>query len=442
MHDVETELQPIERLPHSVAVEQGILCGLLQYPALFPQVVGLLQPEHFYSNVHQAIFQAMLDCFEQQVPLEPIALTQALEVSGGLAMAGGSAYLYDLLLGSNPDVQVLNDASLKHWTKLLIDLARRREVILACQDIADSAAQRDQSTYLEEAENLLYLISETFPTDTMEAFDPIEEAIQQLEAETNSPNGVTGLSTGFPTLDNSTHGFQPWQLITVSARPGGGKSAFALNVACHVVLQERKPVLYISLEMTASELMKRAIKAKAGNPKDMDALKIAAMAWKPFQKDLIIEDAAGQTLAAIQSKILKAKKRRPDLALVVVDHIGLIASEPNGKQQNRAYEIQAITSRLKTLAKTIQVPIIQLAQMNRAVDARQDKKPMLSDLRDSGGIEMDSDIVLFTNIERMEDRKPTGVASLTIAKQRDGVQMEIPLLFVPHLTRFREKLMP
>ncbi|WP_373531764.1 replicative DNA helicase [Vampirovibrio sp.] len=442
MHDFETTLQPIESLPHSVAVEQGVLCGLLQYPALFPQVVSLLQPEHFYSNAHQAIFRAMLNCFEQQVPLEPIALTHALEVSGSSAMAGGSAYLYDLLLGSNPDVQVLNDASLKHWSKLLIDLARRREVILACQDIAESATNRGEATYLEEAENLLYLISETFPTDTMEASDPVEEAIKQLEEEASSPNGVTGLSTGFPTLDNSTHGFQPWQLITVSARPGGGKSAFALNLACHVVLQERKSVLYISLEMTASELMKRAIKAKAGNPNNLDALKLAAMAWKPFQKDLMIEDAAGQTLAVIQSKILKAKKRRPDLALVVVDHIGLIASELNGKQQNRAYEIQAITSRLKTLAKTIQTPILQLAQMNRAVDARQDKKPMLSDLRDSGGIEMDSDIVLFTSIERFEDRRPSGVASLTIAKQRDGVQMEIPLLFVPHLTRFRERPWP
>jgi len=425
--------------PHNFDAENALLAGILSKPALIAQTVGLLRPEHFYSPSAGHAYSGMIACFESQVSIDPISLNDMLKQMGKLEAVGGAAYVFDLMLDSDPSVQVLDEGTLRYWMKRLIDLAQRRETIKTCELIQKSAHDISDKTYLQDAENLLFTLAESFPNQTSTSINPIDEAVLQLEAEASSPNGVTGLRTGFPTLDRITHGLQPWQLITVSARPGGGKSAFALNVACHVVMEEKKAVLYISLEMTAAELMKRAIKAKAGNPAALDALKAAAMAWQPYQPDLMIEDAAGQTLSAIQASILKAKKQRPDLALVVVDHIGLIMPEAKSKNQNRAYEIQEITSRLKTLAKTIQVPILQLAQMNRAVEGRQDKKPMLSDLRDSGSIEMDSDIVLFTNIERYEDRSPSGNASITIAKQRDGVQMEIPLLFVPHLTLFKEK---
>jgi replicative DNA helicase len=425
--------------PHNLDAEQAILGGILSNPERITAVIGTLKPEHFYNTVNENAYRAMLDCFDAQLPLEPIAINDFLKQNGKLDAVGGAGYVFDLMLYSSASAPVLDEISLRYWTKRIIDLAQRRETIKACRLIEQNAQDISEKTYLQDAENLLFTLAESFPDQTSTSINPIDEAVLQLEAEASSPNGVTGLRTGFPTLDRVTHGLQPWQLITVSARPGGGKSAFALNVACHVVMEEHRPVLYISLEMTAAELMKRAIKAKAGNAAAMDALKAAAMAWQPYRSDLIIEDAAGQTLSAIQASILKAKKQRPDLALVVVDHIGLIMPEAKSKNQNRAYEIQEITSCLKTLAKTIQVPILQLAQMNRAVEGRIDKKPMLSDLRDSGSIEMDSDIVLFTNIERYEDRSPSGNASITIAKQRDGVQMDISLLFVPHLTLFKEK---
>lgn len=424
--------------PSSTDAEQAVLSGILNHPELMNHAVGVLQPEHFYRTAHQEIFSAMLACFEQGAPIEPVAVTDALKVADALEAAGGNSYVWDLCLGSNPNALVINSDSLIYWAKLLIDLARRRELIITCNDIQESARDRSHKAYLEEAESLLFLLSDTYPEVGEAQADPLDEAIASLEREINTPSGVTGLSTGFPTLDKSTHGFQPYQLITVSARPGGGKSAFAMNVASHVVMEERKPVLYISLEMMASELVKRVLKAISGTDVNLSRLKQSAQDLRPYMKDFILRDAAGQTFAAIQSQILKAKKARPDLGLIVIDHLGLIASDPKAKQQNRAYELGIITGKLKTLAKAIQTPILQLAQMNRAVENRQDKKPQLSDLRDSGSIEMDSDLVLFTDIERDEKRKPTGNATLTIAKQRDGVQVEIPLVFVPHLTRFKE----
>ena len=439
MHDVDELMPEVVLPPSSTDAEQAVLSGILQQPELITHAVGLLQPEHFYRSAHQEIFRAMLACFEQGAPIEPIAVTDALKVADTLDIAGGGSYVWDLILGVNPNAQAIDLVSFRYWAKQLIDLARRRELITACHDIQESAHDRANKAYQEEAENLLFLLSDAYPDVDEAQENPLDAAIASLEQEITSPKGVTGLSTGFPILDRSTHGFQPFQLITVSARPGGGKSAFALNVASHVVMNERKPVLYISLEMMASELVKRVLKAMAGTDVNLSRLKQSAQDLQPYMRDFILQDAAGQTLAAIQSQILKAKKARPDLGLIVIDHIGLIASDPKAKQQNRAYEIQQITSRLKSLAKTIQVPILQLAQMNRAIEARQEKtKPQLSDLRDSGSIEMDSDIVLFTHIERDENRKPTGNACLTIAKQRDGVQVEIPLVFIPHLTRFKE----
>lgn len=432
-------MDDIQIPPHSLDFEIGVLSGILHYPELMSQAVGILQPEHFYNPVHQKIFIGMLDCFAKQAPIEPGTISAEMAVSGELDRQTIQRYMLDLLLSGSMKASVIDAYSLKYWTKKLVDLARRRELITVCHDLRESAVDTTDSTYMEQAENLVFLLSQAYP----DAEEPtsagyVDEAMSTLQQELSAPNGLTGLSTGFYALDKATHGFQPYQLITLSARPGGGKSAFALNVASHVVLKERKPVLYISLEMTSAELMKRLIKARAGTDMNFNRLNEAAQFLRPYQKDFMLEDAAGQTLAAIQSKILKAKKQRPELGLIVVDHIGLIASDPKARAQNRAYEIQAVTSRLKTLAKTVQTPILQLAQMNRQVDVRQDKKPVLSDLRDSGSIEMDSDIVLFTHIERDEDRKATGEATLTVAKQRDGVQMDIPLSFTPHLTLFRD----
>lgn len=441
-----TELLDLERMtqspPNSRDAEQAALSAFLQNPELLEHAVGILQPEHFYTQAHGLIYKGMVECFELQAPIEPVAVADALRRGGSLDAAGGSGYVWDLLIGSNPNVSIINRQSLLYWVNILIDDARRRELINSCHDIVDSAHDRNEKTYLEQAENLLFWINEAFPDVTKPVNqDVIGSAMASLREEANAPGGITGLSTGFPSLDRITHGFQPFQLITVSARPGGGKSAFALNVAVHVVLKEKKPVLYISLEMTSAELMKRVIKQVADSEKDMSKFEQAEQTLMAHEHHFIFEDAAGLSLAAIQSRILKAKKAHPDLGLIVVDHIGLIASDPKAsKNQPRAYEIQQITSRFKVLAKTVKVPIMQLAQMNRAIEGRQDKnKPQLSDLRDSGSIEMDSDIVLFTHIERDDERRPTGMATLTLAKQRDGVQAELPLLFVPHLTLFKEK---
>ncbi len=443
MNDLDDSLLLDEVLttPRNIDAEQGVLCGILNQPELIASAIGLLKPEHFYTTAHAEIYRAMADCFERQAPIDPVTLGEALRVAGKLEQVGGASYLYELLIGANPNAQVMNDYSLRYYGRMLIDLSVRRNAIHAGHQLVESAQDISNAAYLSEAENLLFVLAESQTDQRQQSVDHLAQALAQIEEMATACNGVTGLSTGFPTLDATTHGFQPWQLITVSARPGGGKSAFALNVAMHVLTQERRPVLYISLEMTGAELMRRLINAVAGSDTDLEKQRKATAHLHQYEANMLIEDAGGQTLAAIQSRILRAKKQRPDLALIIVDHIGLIASEPKSRQQNRAYEIQEITGRLKMLAKTVQVPVMELAQMNRGIEGRQEKKPMLSDLRDSGSIEMDSDIVLFTNIDRHDDRRPSGTASISIAKQRDGVQMDIPMLFVPHLTRFKERFL-
>jgi replicative DNA helicase len=443
MHD----LYPLEDklpgiLPHNMEVEQTILASILSRGYLFQYAAGWLDCLHFYQNAHQSIFQAMVELFAAQVPLDVVSVSTQLRETGMLEQAGGSAYIMDLALsGAGMDIEVGGEFTLRYHGKKIIDLAKRRETVKAAEEIAEQACDLSQRGYAETAQALLVNLTDAYQVEErIDTQQSIDSALDILQAELNAPNGVTGLSTGLPSLDRKTHGFQSHQLITLAARPGGGKSAMAMNIASHIAMEVRKSVLYISLEMTSAELIKRLVKALAGTDSDFNRLKQAAESLKPHRHRFLLEDSAGQTLATIQAKILKAKQAHPDLGLIVIDHIGLIAPDPNArKNQPKTYEVQEITSRFKVLAKSVQVPILQLAQMNRAVEARQDKKPMLSDLRDSGSIEQDSDLVLFSNIERDENRRPTGNASLTIAKQRDGVQAEIPLVFIPHLTKFKEK---
>lgn len=425
--------------PRSLDAEQAILCALLQDAEMVQHAIGLLQPEHFYSTAHRLIYQACVECFSQQIPISVSALIQQLGPE--LQTAGGKVYLMDLLLGANQNAHIINTYSLKYWAKVVIDHAMRREVIEVCSEIQESAYDLSQNGYLDEAQNLLFFVSEAYKVEEEAKISPVDEAIEQLEKRLSSSSRITGLPTGYSVLDFKTGGLQPYQLVTIAARPGNGKSTAGLTIANHVAQFERKPILYFSLEMGAAELMERVIKTVADSGENLERLKAAAELIQGYKHRLIIDDTAGLTISAIQSKIFKVKKTNPELALIVVDHIGLIASEGK-KNQNRAYELQEITTRLKVIAKTIQVPIIQMAQMNRAIEARQDKKPMLSDLRDSGSIEMDSDVVLFTTIDRDENRVPTGQALFTIAKQRNGELAEIPMVFIPHIPTFRERRYP
>jgi replicative DNA helicase len=428
---------------HNQEAEKAILGAVLTKGDMFQHVAGWMDPLHFEDGKHQAIFQAMAGLFATQDPIDRVSVASRLRESGQYDQAGGVPYLIDLMAHELAVGCALGggESAMRYNGRKVIDLARRRAFVQAADELTESACDLSQTDYAEAAQAWLMSLTEAYVLEEKaDTGSVLDRALLNLESKLTTPGGVTGLSTGFRSLDRATHGFQRHQLITLAARPGCGKSALALNIAAHVAMQECKPVLFVSLEMTGEELMERLVRSTSGSESEFSLMVKAREEIRQHEKRLILDDAAGQTLTTIQSKILKAKQAHPDLGLIVIDHIGLIASDPNARKNTpKAYEIQEITSRLKVLAKSTQTPVLQLCQMNRQVEGRQDKKPMLSDLRDSGSVEMDSDLVMFINIERTPERQATGNATLTIAKQRDGALSEIPLLYVPHLTKFKER---
>ncbi len=432
--------------PHSDQAEQAVLCACLQKPWIIHQAATLLKPEHFYRGCHQLIFAAMSELCREGLGQESfiVAVPDLLKNQGKLDDAGGVSYILDLAT-SLPDGVWITPESFRYWSKILTDSAQRRGLINLGYGLTELAHDKEQKDYIEQAQTELMALQEAFSLgESTSTGSMMDQALANIETQMNTPEGVTGLSTGLRSLDRVTHGFQPGQLISLGARPGGGKSALGMNIACHIATQEQKPILYFSLEMSGAELMQRNLYALAESNSSLSLLRDAREKMKASENLFIIEDRADLTLTAIQSLIQRTKATRPELGLIVIDHLALIASETDSHRrfQNRAYELGHMTRTLKMLAKSLKVPILLLCQLNREIENRQNKKPQLSDLRDTGSIEQDSDLVLFAYIDRDENRQPTGKAILSVAKQRNGVLGELPLMFIPHLTRFKESSKP
>ncbi len=443
MMDIDTPGIDLPSFPHNLQAEQAVLCGILQNPGMVHIASTMLKPECFYMRSHQHIFTAAVACAQRGLSVDAfvVAIPDYLKSQGKLDAAGGSSYVIDLL-DKIPDGVWITPDSFEYWCSVLLDYARRRETLKYGYEVAELAQDTERTDYIEQAQTqLMTLQAEYSLNEPVNTGGMMDQALANIEDRLSRRDGVTGLKTGIPQLDWMTHGFQPGQLISLGARPGGGKSALGMNIATHVVIEEQKPVLYFSLEMTGDELLERTLHAMAGTNCQLEKIAQAREALRESEHRFIIEDRLDLTIGGIQARIQKEKALNPDLALVVVDHLGLIASEPDGykRYQNRAYELGNMTRTFKMLAKSLKIPILLLCQLNREIETRQVKKPQLSDLRDTGSIEMDSDIVLFTYIDRDESRQPTGKACLTIAKQRNGSLGEIPLVFIPHLTKFEEK---
>lgn len=420
--------------PHSIEAEQAILCGLFQDPDCIHVLAGKLKPNHFYNYAHQLTYEACLALYNAQVPIDPVSVVEALKGHGHLENVGGVSYINGLFTNT-PDVSI-TASNVLHWVDILLDYSDRRELIRFGHQCLEAAHDTSQNNYLAEAQSQMLKLSNRSTENefkTLEAM--VNKGLSSIQERLSNPDGVTGLESGFKSLDSKTSGFQPGQLIILGARSGTGKTAFGLNVALAGCLEQQQPVLFFSLEMTGSELMQRAIKTVSGSMHDLEKLAMAADRLKALEGCFLVDDRANLTIGDIQAKATQTKANHPTLGLVVVDYLGKVKPSTDGNRNtNRAYELEEVTWGLKILAKSLQVPVLALCQLNRAIETRQEKKPQLSDLRDSGAIEQDADIVLFLS---KDDRKPTETI-LTIAKHRNGPLGEIPLCFVPHLTQFRE----
>lgn len=430
--------------PQSVEAEQSVLGSLLLDKDAIIKVADLLTPEDFYRDDHKQIYRAMLALFEKRMPLDVITLSDELEKKEQFANVGGATYLTTL-------VNTVPTAShVVHYAQIVQQKATLRRLIQAAQKITDLgfAEDGDMSTVLDQAEQSLFSVSQKY---LKQNFIPIKDVLadtfERIDELHKNKGVLRGVPTGFRDLDGLLSGFQDSDLIIIAARPSMGKTAIVTNIAAHAAIKEKRSIGFFALEMSREQLADRLIslesgvdswKIRTGNLTDEDFPKIGYAMGTLAEASLYIDDSPSLNIMEIRSKCRRLQMEH-GLDLVVVDYLQLMEGRSRGNDSNRVQEISEISRSLKTLARELNVPVVALSQLSRAVEARPDKRPMLSDLRESGSIEQDADVVIFIYRDDYyhKDSERKGVTELLVRKHRNGPIGDVELFFIPEQTRFR-----
>ena len=426
--------------PHSIEAEESVLGAMLISTEAVDVALEKLQPEDFYKPAHQSIFAAVTTLYEASEPIDALTVTEGLRRMGGLDQVGGMAYVSGL------SDAVPTSANVGHYVAIVEEHALRRRLMRAAGEIGTVATAVDQpiEDVLDIAEQTVYAVSDRRIGDGLAPISPLLfPAIEQAEKLYNGEE-ITGQPTGYADLDATLAGLHPKNLVVIAARPGMGKTALALGVATNVAVRD-VPVAVFSLEMSKEEVVTRIMCAKesidstrlrTGRLTDEDFARLRDAAAGLDRKPIFVDDSPGLTVTEIRAKCRRLA-RRPGLGLVVVDYLQLMNVPRAG--ENRQQEIAAISRHLKNLARELDVPVIAVSQLNRSMEARQDKRPMLSDLRESGAIEQDADVVMFIyrhEYYHPEEQESRGVAEINIAKHRQGATAKVEMLFRPEFTSF------
>lgn len=436
--------------PHSIEAEQAVLGGILLSNTHWENVVEHVIAEDFYTAAHRLIFQELENLARQNQPMDLITLDQALKNKGVIEDVGGFAYLAELSKNTPSAANIIAYADIVREKAVL------RELIGVGNNIAQIAYQpkgRDIKTILDEAEREVFQIAEKRtsanegPQNVIEVLNKTIERIEFL-SKMGKHGGVTGVSTGFKDLDQKTAGLQPSDLIIVAARPSMGKTTFAMNLCENAAMSSDKPVLIFSLEMPADQIMMRSLaslsrvdqtKIRTGQiDSDEDWARISSTLGMLNNKpNMYIDDSAGLTPTELRSRARRVYKENGGLSLIMVDYLQLMRAP--GFAENRNLEIAEISRSLKALAKELEVPVVALSQLNRSLEQRADKRPVNSDLRESGSIEQDADLIMFiyrdeVYHETTEENK--NVAEIIIGKQRNGPIGRVRLTFQGQYSRF------
>ncbi len=405
----------------------------------------ILSSEDFYRESHREIFRAMVELTDKIQPVDAITLTDALRSRGVLEAIGGPAYIAELA------ACVPTAANVAHYARIVRERAVLRSLASIATEIASTAYEAPQNVdeFLDHAEHRIFEISERRIRPSFHAMSELtRESIRMLERLYETKELVTGLPTGFMDLDRITAGFQPSDLIVIAARPSVGKTALALNIAAYAAMEAepKRGVAFFSLEMSKEQLVLRMLcsearvdssKARAGYLSDRDFPRLVEAAGRLSEAPIFIDDSSDTTAITLKAKCRRLKRERSaNLGLVIVDYMQLMrASRPN---DSREKEIAEISRSLKALAKELKLPVIALSQLNRAVETRPERRPLLADLRESGAIEQDADVVAFIYRDEMyhRDTKEPGVAEIIIAKQRNGPTDTAKLTYLKEFTRF------
>lgn len=430
--------------PQNLEAEESVLAAIMLQPNLYPEVSAIITAEDFYRQAHAVIFSVMQELYEMSEPIDIITVTELLNKKKQLNNVGGVTFITRLC-------ELLpTAANAKYHARIIKEKSQLRHLIEAISIISGKAygEEEDPTIIIDEAERLILgIASGRQKGDFTHIKDATLETMERLTNLMATETGLTGLPTGFHYLDTITSGLQPSDLILIAARPSMGKTAFVLNVATHVA-NNGGIVAFFSLEMSKTQLVQRilaaesstdAAKIKSGDLDEAEWNNVVAYSDKLVQEEIYIDDTPGISIMELRSKARRLKAEK-GLDLIVIDYLQLMQGRIKSNGDNRQQEISDISRSLKALARELDVPVIALSQLSRGVEARQIKKPMLSDLRESGSLEQDADIVMF--LYRQDYYEPEnakeGLTDLIIAKHRNGSIGTVQIFFKKEYTRFRD----
>ncbi|MPZ62586.1 MAG: replicative DNA helicase [Propionibacteriales bacterium] len=427
--------------PQDPVAEQSVLGAMLLSKDAIADVVEVLRGVDFYRPVHETIFEAILDLYGRGEPADPVTVAALLQRQGELGRIGGAPYLHTL----SASVPIAANAG--YYAEIVREKSILRRLVDAGTRIAQMgyAAEGEVDDVVDRAQSEVYNVTDKRTSeDYAPLSDLMEDALDEIEAISNRDGTLVGVPTGFAELDELTNGLHPGQMITVAARPSLGKSTLALDVCRAAAIKHQLTSVIFSLEMTRNEITMRLLSAEAriplnhmrnGHMNDDDWSRLARKMGEVSGAPLFIDDSPNLTMMEIRAKARRLKQRN-DLRLIVIDYLQLMQS---GKRvESRQVEVSEFSRQLKLLAKELDVPVVALSQLNRGPEQRSDKRPMLSDLRESGSIEQDSDMVILLHRDDAYERESTrpGEADLIVAKHRNGPTKDVVVAFQGHYSRF------
>jgi replicative DNA helicase len=433
-------------LPNDINAETAVLSAMMIDNFSVAKGIEIINESHFYKTAHRIIFKAITELFEENTEVDIITLINKLELKGELDKVGGKAYINEL-----SDV-VLSSANIEYHANIVLEKALLRDLINTANQIIKTCYDPDGPAVevVDWEEQQIFRIAEMPNRKTfMSVSQLVPPTLENIEEVSTSKSGVIGIPTGFTRLDAEIGGLRKGQLVVVAARPAMGKTSFALNIAFHAAMFHDKKIGIFTLEMSNEELIMRLLSSSAEVPMEsmlkgtnMDSSKmqhIVNMAEQIAKREIYIDDSGSTTVMDIRAKSRRLKAEIKGLDLIVIDYMQLMSTKK--LNENRQQEISEISRGLKVLAKELDVPVLALSQLNRGLESREDKRPRLSDLRESGAIEQDADIVMFIYRDDYynRDSEKKGIAEIIISKNRHGATGMVELKFIRENTRFEDK---
>jgi replicative DNA helicase len=451
----DSQLLALKVPPHSIEAEQSVLGGLMLDNTAFERVGDLLSERDFYRDDHRRIWRHIVKLIEKGRPADVVTVDESIKSSEDRDRTGGLAYL-GALAQNTPSAQ-----NIRRYGEIVRDRAIMRKLVEAGAEISDSAlnpAGKDIGQILDEAESKVFQIAES-GTRGKQGFHDIQQLLTRVmeRVETlyqrDNPSDITGVPTGYHDLDQRTSGLQGGDLVIIAGRPSMGKTALALNIAEHVAVENRLPVAVFSMEMSGTQLAMRMLgsighldqhKLRTGRLTDEDWNRLTNAVGKLHDAPIHIDESAAINALELRARARRLHRQYGKLGLIVIDYLQLMSSTSGSEDENRATQISAMSRSLKALAKELDVPVVALSQLNRGLEQRPNKRPVMSDLRESGAIEQDADLILFIYRDEVyNDASPDkGIAEIIIGKQRNGPIGTVKLTFLGEYTRFENYAQP